>query len=246
MDCWARELGNCDGPMTGEHFVSKCLRYGKMMAIKGLPFCKDDYVKISWATAKSNVLCARHNSVLSPVDAEALRFKTTIEKIENQEHPTKGKDQLKRPVTIRICGTRFSQWLVKSCCNQLAVRKLSSPKSFVRFAFGQAIKDQIHIYFTPELDKPLKLQLGYFDFLELTGQAGCTMLVDFNGLTWIISTLDLSKLQKPLKIGEERIVTQNQLLERPNSVECQVNLPDGTRATTIVIVFDWPQLQQLT
>lgn len=246
MDCWARELGNCAGPVTGEHLVSKCLGDGKMMAIKGLPFCENEYAEISWATATANVLCAKHNAALSPVDSEALKFKGTIDKIETQEHPTRGTGLWKGPETIRICGTRLGQWMVKSWCNQLAASRHPVPPDFVCFAFGHETTEPIHIFFTPELDVPLKTKWGHFAFLELKrGGVGTTVLVDFYGFTWIVSTHNLRDIQKHLMIGDERIIRQNQLLERPNDVDCQVDLPDGTRVTTIRIVFDWPRAQPL-
>ena len=75
--CWANCLGDCDGGMSREHIVSKCL-YGENVKVKGFPWCKDEWAYRSIDNVTSKVLCRRHNSALSPLDDAACDTLETI------------------------------------------------------------------------------------------------------------------------------------------------------------------------
>lgn len=65
--CWANCLGDCDGGMSREHLISKCL-FDKEIRVKGLPWCKDMEKTIGIEGLTSKFLCRRHNSTLSELD----------------------------------------------------------------------------------------------------------------------------------------------------------------------------------
>src|SRR5579871_4387929 len=75
--CWANCLGDCDGGMSREHIVSKCL-YGKNVKVRGLPWCKDEWAFRSIDNLTSKILCRRHNTGLSAVDDAARSTLDTI------------------------------------------------------------------------------------------------------------------------------------------------------------------------
>lgn len=75
--CWAQCLGDCSGPMSREHIVSKCL-YGPNVKVKGLPWCKDEWSYRSIDNLTSKILCKDHNSRLSDVDDGARHTLDTI------------------------------------------------------------------------------------------------------------------------------------------------------------------------
>ena len=75
--CWAQCLGDCGGPMSREHIVSKCL-YGQNVKVKGLPWCKVEWSYRSIDNLTSKILCKDHNSRLSDVDDGARHTLDTI------------------------------------------------------------------------------------------------------------------------------------------------------------------------
>ena len=59
-ECWARDISSCEGPQSGEHYVSKGLFEKSGVKIKGLPFCEDELIEIPLSGLKANILCKRH------------------------------------------------------------------------------------------------------------------------------------------------------------------------------------------
>lgn len=241
MRCWAHDLGGCEGGISGEHYISKCLADGEIMRIRGLPFCDDEYREIPWASATVNALCRRHNSILSPIDQAAKVFKNAIAEVEDLEHPTHGDGLWRGPSLVRVQGTALGQWIAKCWCNQLAASNRPIPGEFVRFAFGMTSPSDVHVLIAPQIGRPLHLEWGHFAFLELKhDEPGVTLLAEFYGITWIVTTSDLKGRGRDILVGNERTIQQNKLLERPNQIEVKVPLPRGEQATAVAIVFDWP------
>lgn len=68
--CYAAVLGDCDGrPLSREHYISEKLlkRFPKTFTIEGLSWT-DGPRNVSPNALTGKVLCARHNSALSPLD----------------------------------------------------------------------------------------------------------------------------------------------------------------------------------
>jgi hypothetical protein len=76
-ECWANCLGNCDGGMSREHLVSKCL-FEKQVRVKGLPWCKDTEKTVGIEGLASKFLCRHHNSTLSELDGAAKQTLDTL------------------------------------------------------------------------------------------------------------------------------------------------------------------------
>lgn len=77
MNCWASCLGDCDGGMSREHLFSANL-LGDSINVSGGPY-GDEPRRIGRSRLVSKILCAKHNSDLSPLDAEAGRFAETLD-----------------------------------------------------------------------------------------------------------------------------------------------------------------------
>ncbi len=233
--------------MSAEHYVSKCLADGKAMIIKGLRFCEANYVELPWSTATANVLCRDHNSALSPLDQAAQRYKDIVERIENHEHPARGTGLWLGPENLRMSGTRFGQWIAKSWCNQLAASKRAIAEDFVRYAFGRETQRQVRVFYAPRIAEPLETEKGHFAFMELRAVDGsdkATVLIEFYGHTWILANHDLKGMGN-IEIEGYRRIRKDNILENPSSVDVQVKLPEGERATSIILTFDWPDPQPL-
>lgn len=107
--CWAKALGGCDS-LSGEHVVShSVLRFGgEHVTTQGMQRVPDG-PKAS-AGLKANILCRRHNALLSPLDATAqdvMRFAQAL-------------------IDSRYCddvvfdGRLLERWLLKTTMNSLA------------------------------------------------------------------------------------------------------------------------------
>jgi hypothetical protein len=71
--CWAKSLGDCVGPMSGEHYFTAGLFAGDKVFIHGLDWCKDQPKQVGKKSLVKNVLCKSHNERLSILDDEAIR-----------------------------------------------------------------------------------------------------------------------------------------------------------------------------
>jgi hypothetical protein len=79
--CYARDLGGCSTAISREHYISKSvmLAAGGKPQIAGLKFQEPETLQsfgVGGMTAK--ILCRRHNHDLSPLDAEAAHFFSTL------------------------------------------------------------------------------------------------------------------------------------------------------------------------
>jgi hypothetical protein len=127
--CWARSLGNCSGGPSREHIISKSQFDGDKITLKGLPWCKEPKT-IGLASLVAKNLCQHHNRDLSPVDAEAKRFKDGLSAI--LRNPV-------LPVRLKLDARLIERWLLKTTIN-IALQEPNSgldlSDEVVRRAFG--------------------------------------------------------------------------------------------------------------
>src|SRR4026208_2176624 len=76
--CWAADLGDCGGKLSGEHLVSASLWTGPAVPASGGPWGEPREIGISSLTAK--ILCQHHNSRLSEVDVAGSQAFATFTK----------------------------------------------------------------------------------------------------------------------------------------------------------------------
>ena len=69
--CWAKSLGDCEGTISEEHYVSSGVFSGDEIYVHGLAWCKEAAKKIAKKRLVRNMLCVGHNGRLSPLDKEA-------------------------------------------------------------------------------------------------------------------------------------------------------------------------------
>jgi len=101
--CYANTLGDCSSKLSKEHYISK----------KILEFAQPDIGRILLSDtqracsaknlANKKMLCSRHNSQLSPIDAEMLKLVTTVFKWNSDQTPTE----------LKLDGTLITRWLFK-------------------------------------------------------------------------------------------------------------------------------------
>jgi hypothetical protein len=71
QDCWANELGHCSNKMSKEHTVTAGLFTSDRVVVKGFPWCRE-FKEIGLPNLVGKVLCKKHNSDLSVVDAVSI------------------------------------------------------------------------------------------------------------------------------------------------------------------------------
>lgn len=78
--CFAESLGDCDGRITREHYISKSVLEilqpsGGTMQVVGAPWIPPGEAKtVSTASMTSKILCKEHNEGLGDLDAAAAGF----------------------------------------------------------------------------------------------------------------------------------------------------------------------------
>jgi len=108
--CYMRELGSCDGPISGEHLISESiihlLAQDGNFTVSGLPWIPNgEFKAIGPKSLTANCLCRNHNSRLSPLDEAARRFFAALmECLERETAPT----------TFIASGHDIERWLLKT------------------------------------------------------------------------------------------------------------------------------------
>ena len=113
--CYARGMGNCAGKISREHYFSaslyKLLAGGESLMIEGVHWLTSgSSVELAPSALTAKVLCEHHNSSLSVLDAEALRFFLLLryETTAEQQH---------------IDGDLLERWYLKVLIGQMAATK---------------------------------------------------------------------------------------------------------------------------
>src|SRR5713226_963343 len=114
MKCWASCLGGCSNKISREHTVTQAMFLDKEIEVSGMPWCVEPK-KVGLANLTAKVLCAVHNSALSPVDQEAVKF---AEALRESFRLLQVRHSLKpRRWTVEkfhIDGPRTERWLLKT------------------------------------------------------------------------------------------------------------------------------------
>ena len=116
--CYMKELGSCVGPISGEHLISESVLRVLMadgdFSVSGLPWLEQGVEKILPPEAfRTNCLCVKHNSALSPLDHAAKYFfgslKASLEFNASTRHAI-------------VSGHDIERWLLKTA-KAMAVSK---------------------------------------------------------------------------------------------------------------------------
>ena len=131
--CYARGLGDCDRKISGEHYVSESLlkRFAPDgdLTVAGLRMGggRETALKVSSSrkinALRANVLCKRHNEMLSPLDAMIAAFFEAT-----QSAPMPGTFVDNNGVRLRLFrGDAVEQWFVKLALGLLCSGNASFP-----------------------------------------------------------------------------------------------------------------------
>jgi hypothetical protein len=117
-------ISECSEKISGEHLVSKCL-FPRGVNVQGFRWCLDETQSVGVNALRAKVLCERHNSNLSELDAAALDVWCVLrEAFERVDEKRRLIDAGVKPEFLskryRLDGTRFERWCFKTMINMIA------------------------------------------------------------------------------------------------------------------------------
>jgi len=120
--CYAASIGECSKGLSKEHYISHSLL--KILAkedgssdIKGLPWSKNEFVKLYPANLWSKILCLDHNQALKGLDFVAARFFRQLYLIPEQLN-NNGADSI-----LLVNGADLELWFLKLLCGLCTVNQ---------------------------------------------------------------------------------------------------------------------------
>lgn len=138
--CYANLLDDCTSKRSREHYVSRSLLHylnrNNALRTSGLPWVGDKQV-LPPSAFTSRVLCARHNSALSQLDAIAVRL--------FQAFDEKGTAGSGRQLLHLFSGHDIERWLLKILCGVTSSKAwgvdddvdFSLPRYWLEILFGE-------------------------------------------------------------------------------------------------------------
>lgn len=136
MPCYAERLGNCKGPLTLEHWISRSVLdlAGAGLLVAGLPRQqRGKSAKIGAGSLASRILCKKHNEELSPIDAAGTTFLSEL-------HASFGElDTMPQfsDKTVAIPGRLLELWLLKVLCGHLTIHNFATAPALIDILFGR-------------------------------------------------------------------------------------------------------------
>lgn len=132
--CYASAYNNCSTKLSREHFLSESILEildvtGNLTAA-GLPWLSPgEHRSVAPSMLTGKVLCTRHNSALSSLDARFLRFFRTLLKIE-EEFKDAASAQVERHYLFN--GHDIERWMLKTLCGLAASGNASTDEGAVK------------------------------------------------------------------------------------------------------------------
>jgi hypothetical protein len=172
--CYASAFSDCSTKISREHFLSegilKILNENRSLTVAGFPWLKTgEHKNLHPSSLTGNVLCARHNSALSPLDKVAIRFFRALRQIE-QEFADEQISTLERVFLFN--GHDIEQWMLKTLCGLVCSKNAMNldsesitdwlpPISWLNMLFGiQKFRTGCGIYFEANIGEKRPLYQG--------------------------------------------------------------------------------------
>ena len=154
--CYAHALGDCDGKLSKEHIISSCTLdpVVKIVGSKKIP-----EKEISKDSAVAKILCQKHNSMLSPYDAEA---KLLIEALSFASHAHRIgilESFREKPRVDTLNGDLLERWFLKTAINM----------AYTLNGNHKYIADKVldYLFSDKKFEHPHGLhRVDYFEFIE--------------------------------------------------------------------------------
>ena len=140
--CYASSLNDCCKKLSKEHFISQSLlnhlNKNKQLSVSGLPWTGEESKNIPPSSLSSNILCVRHNNILSGLDSIALRLFHAFDESNLSNKTTKE--------LLLFSGHDLERWLLKTLCGLIASRslfltdgvELDIPMEWLKILYGKS------------------------------------------------------------------------------------------------------------
>ncbi|MGO9718955.1 MAG: hypothetical protein ACLPV2_18495 [Steroidobacteraceae bacterium] len=118
--CWAASIGGCSGTISGEHVISRsilraALEFDRRLSLLHITI-KRTLREQSIKSSTVNRLCVRHNSQLTDLDSEALRFFRAMLRAIDPKQPKEAFES-SMPREERFDGRLLERWALKTFLN---------------------------------------------------------------------------------------------------------------------------------
>jgi hypothetical protein len=177
--CWAACLGNCSDKMSREHLITKAITLDNEVSVLGMPWCAHEFKKVGLASLTAKILCRFHNSALSEVDEEAVRF---VEGLREAFRLLAVRYTLKpRRWSIKrfyVDGPKMERWFLKTLINVACYR--GSPIGPDSQTLGLPSKALVEIAFGRKAFEPNAGLYGIFDAPEKRPHTDGISILAFN------------------------------------------------------------------
>ena len=229
--CWARSLGDCQGGISREHYISAVVLGEGPVTVSGLPWCQEQSKELPPAALVGNILCRHHNAALSVVDAaggHAWRELATFSESARAAAQVPRRARPKSLTKQRIDGIFFERWLLKTAinlatCSPECPRGWEPPPEAVNIAFARAeFSTGSGMYWRAQDSKlPPRSQHGLKVQVLTAGSPR-----EFCGARLLLNNWDFTVSTKPLEGGA--------LIHRPKLLRLQ-----HRRKNFRLLRFDW-------
>lgn len=172
LKCYASVFNDCCVKTTGEHYISKAIleeiAFSGAVQVSGTRFVKKgEWKSFSVKSLQSNILCQRHNSVLSELDTVGWRFFTRLRSI-HDNYRDQNRDKQRKLYLFN--GHDIERWMLKLLCGAIASKNHSTgiekqmlntkvPEEWLRVVYGlDYLKDDFGLYYV-DLDGQPRLTL---------------------------------------------------------------------------------------
>lgn len=226
--CWAAALGDCQGRISQEHYISRAMWDTDVIDVIGFSWCKDEPKQVPVARLTAGVLCEHHNQTLSEVDAAGAFIFQTFKKAEKLwEERSKSPHVEWAKSLFNINGWMLERWLAKAMMGILRAgfrqqedrQEEHTINALVRCAFGlEKLKEPHGLYMPAEIGDDVDLIDG-FRFAPMYSREETLVggMFFFRGYRMLLSLTDVSPLggvEVPMSFSNVKLV-QRQSLYRP-------------------------------
>jgi hypothetical protein len=224
--CYARALNDCDPKVSKEHYFSRGVmravaQRGPTNTVRIIRDGRPDLELPPDQALQAKVLCRRHNSALSRLDATGERLFRAIRE---------GVVLVPAFGYRSLPGPDVERWLLKVACGSRAVEKKEIPFEWLRLLFGSSeIPPPRGLYMDVPLGQTLHATRGvqFAGYRRGEDQSGAEVVID--GLRFTLDLAGDRRVQRPSDAGAVRIY-------RPSGLWF-----DHAGSTTSHLAFEWAE-----
>jgi hypothetical protein len=231
--CYAEGLGDCEGVIEDEHFVSHSLQkmFG-LATVQGFAWQDELQSKQLWAGsyAHSRMLCRNHHDELDGLDGNALSYFRNLMLILGQMHISTGIVGRIDEIKLLIDGRALERWFMKMICGAIAAKAIAGvteiPRAWIDGLFERtAWPDEWAIYtfsgtgVTRKEDAAFQMQFHWSSDHRLNG-----LVINAFATTTLFSIAPPDDLPSTAIRRPSRLKF---LIQRPDGSGVLVGLPAG-------------------